>query len=103
LFKNRDKNLIADIIPKLAPLKIKKGYFIYHKNEIPNKIYILFKGRVAVMYDNKTVMKMYGQGAYFGEIEIFKNTVREYSLRTLEDCELMIWNKDEFLGVLQHF
>ena len=93
LFKDRDNDLIADLIPKLSPLKIKKGDLIYKKNSHATKLYILFKGRAVCLFGNDSVFREYPVGSYFGEIEIFKNIPRLYSVLATEECELMVLDR----------
>jgi signal-transduction protein with cAMP-binding, CBS, and nucleotidyltransferase domain len=103
LFNNRDKNLIADVIPKLTPLRVKKGEYVYKKGQHAHKVYILFKGRVHFMSGSNCIFRQFIEGSYFGEIEIFKNIPRQFAVKAAEECELMELSRDNFALILKDF
>ena len=115
LFNNRDKNLIADVVPKLLPLIVKKGDYVYKKGQHAHSLFILFEGRVQFMNGNNSVFREFVEGSYFGEIEIFKNIpryfpcnyklliIRQFSVRASKDCELMELSRDNFGSILKDF
>ena len=103
LFNNRDKNLIADVIPKLTPQRVKKGEYVYKKGQHAHKVYILFKGRVHFMSGSNCIFRQFIEGSYFGEIEIFKNIPRQFAVKAAEDCELMELSRDNFAQILKDF
>ena len=103
LFKNRDKNLIADVIPKLVPLKVKKGDYIYKKGMQSNSVFILFRGRVVFTTPRNSIFRHFVEGSYFGEIEIFKNCTRQFSVLAIKECELMELSRENFYTIMKDF
>ncbi|CAD8104029.1 unnamed protein product [Paramecium primaurelia] len=103
-FKNKDSVFISTLIPKLQPLKINAGEFIYNKGEYPNQVYFIVNGRVNMVIGVYSItFKTYVTGSYFGEIEIFDNSARFHSARAELECELLAIEQDVFKKILQAF
>lgn len=91
------------MIPKLTPLRVKKGEYVYKKGQHAHKVYILFKGRVHFMSGSNCIFRQFIEGSYFGEIEIFKNIPRQFAVKAAEECELMELSRDNFALILKDF
>ena len=102
IFKDRDPDLVSNMIPKMTPMKVKKNEYVYKKGQFSSAIYLLFNGRVVEM-DNDINFREYSVGAYFGEVEIFKNVPRRYNMKTLEDCQLMVIDRNDLLNILKFY
>lgn len=102
IFKDRDPDLVSNLIPKMTPMKIKKNEFVYKKGQFPTSIFLLFSGRVVEM-DNGINFREYSVGSYFGETEILKNCPRKYSVKTLEDCQLMAIERNDLLNTAKYY
>ncbi|CAD8125702.1 unnamed protein product [Paramecium sonneborni] len=103
-FKNKDSVFISTLIPKLQPLKINAGEFVYNKGEYPNQVYFIVNGRVNMVIGVYSItFKTYVTGSYFGEIEIFDNSARFHSARAELECELLAIEQDIFKKILQAF
>ena len=102
IFKDRDPDLVSNLIPKMTPMKVKKSEYLYKKGQFSSAIYLLFSGRVVEM-DNGINFREYSVGSYFGEIEIFKNSPRKYSMKILEDCQLMVIERSDLLNTLKFY
>ena len=81
----------------------KKGDIIYKKNDYPGYIYFLLKGRVGLFNDSNKIFKIYVEGSYFGEIEIYKSCLRQHKVRALEETRVLILPKDCYLNEIKHF
>lgn len=103
LFKDRDPNILARMIPKLAPFQVKSGQSIYDLNQYASHVYVLFQGRIAMVNQGGMQIKQFLPGAYFGEVEILVQKPRKYSTRALEDSTLAMIEKDDFLEVMTNF
>ena len=102
IFKDRDPDLVSNLIPKMTPMKIKKNEFVYKKGQFPTSIFLLFSGRVVEM-DNGINFREYSVGSYFGETEILKNCPRKFSIKTLEDCQLMAIERNDLLNTAKYY
>ena len=102
IFKDRDPDLVSNMIPKMTPMKVKKDEYVYKKGQFSSAIYLLFNGRVVEM-DNDINFREYSVGAYFGEVEIFKNVPRRYNVKTLEDSQLMVIERNDLLNTLKFY
>lgn len=103
-FKNKDSVFISTLIPKLQPLRVASGEFIYNKGEYPNQVYFVVNGRVNMVIGVYSItFKTYVTGSYFGEIEIFDNSARFHSARAETECELLSIEQYVFKKILQQF
>jgi CRP-like cAMP-binding protein len=68
-----------------------------------NIVFLLLKGRVNFLHRRKTNMKSIVEDSYFGEIEVFKNCARLFSVRAQVDTQLLVLRRDQFLDVLENF
>jgi CRP-like cAMP-binding protein len=102
IFKDRDPDLVSNMIPKMTPMKIKKNEYVYKQGQFSSAIYLLFNGRVVEM-DNDINFREYSVGSYFGEVEIFKNAPRKHNVKTLEDCQLMAIDRNDLLDTLKFY
>ena len=72
---------------------------VYSKNSSSNRIFFIKKGSVAMYsndYENHPVM-IYEKGSFFGEIGVFLNKKRLFSCRAIENLELLVMNKVDFM------
>eukprot|EP00828_Plagiopyla_frontata_P026464 TRINITY_DN34623_c0_g1_i1.p1 TRINITY_DN34623_c0_g1~~TRINITY_DN34623_c0_g1_i1.p1 ORF type:complete len:214 (+),score=33.73 TRINITY_DN34623_c0_g1_i1:526-1167(+) len=103
-FENKDKVLIANLVPLLLPLKIQADEFVYQKGEFPNNIYFLISGRINFIAGNYEVaFKTFISGTYFGEVEIFNKSQRKYSVKTEVDSEFLIIDNESFMKIISNF
>ena len=66
-------------------------------------VYLILNGRVNCLHRRKTNMKSYVSDSYFGEVEVFKNCPRLFTVRAEKMSELLMLKRDEFLGILDKF
>ena len=49
------------------------------------------------------MFKTYEEGSYFGEIEVFKSCLRQFTVRALEDCQFLVLPGEVFYKNLKSF
>lgn len=103
LFYQKDINLLAQIIPYIFHRKFKAGEIIYKKNEYPSFVYFILSGRVGFFNNSNKLFKTYIEGSYFGEIELFKCSLRSNQVKALTDSRILILPRDNFLTQIQSF
>lgn len=72
---------------------------VYSQNSSSNRIFFIKNGKVAMYsndYENHPVM-IYEKGSFFGEIGVFLNKKRLFSCIAIENLELLVMNKVDFM------
>lgn len=96
-FKSKDKTFVADIVPMLNFLAVKKKKLVYDKHKYADEMYFIKTGRICFIYGKqKMIFKSMIPGSYFGEIELIENTPREFAVASQEDAELLTMSKNVF-------
>jgi hypothetical protein len=54
----------------MKPVFYEAKKIVYNKNDFPNNLFIIAKGRINCMYNKEMVFKTYVEKSYFGDIEI---------------------------------
>ena len=91
-FANKDKSLIALIVPLLDPVFVEKGGWVYKDGDFADEIYFIVKGNVRISIENSINIKSIQRGSYFGDIELFRNISRRYSAVSTRYSEMLIMN-----------
>lgn len=84
---------------KVQAKKINAGEKIYSEGEKSDFVYFIQSGKVEEINDG--VENFYGKGEFFGEISGILNTRRITSAVAVENCNLMIFETDVFLDLIQ--
>ena len=75
--------------------KFENGEFIFKEGEIGDKFYLVKKGKVRVLKDNKLIREMEG-GSCFGELSLLINEPRSATIVTCTKCSVYILTKKAF-------
>ncbi|CAK92730.1 unnamed protein product (macronuclear) [Paramecium tetraurelia] len=92
-----DKAFVVNIVPLLKPLFMLESEVIWEEKSNPDAIYLIDIGRVNfktnfIVQATTSQLKLFSfksmiSGSYFGEIEIFFHTTREYVVQCESNCE----------------
>ena len=102
-FHHKDINFIAQLTPFITSRKFKRGVVIYDKHEYPSFVYFIIKGKIGFEKSNNNIFKEYVEGSYFGEIEIFKSSLRQYTVKVTKNAQLLLLPRYNFLKSLKNF
>ncbi len=84
----------------------KKKQVLYSESQRPVAVYFVIKGKVLVRKSNEDlkefVTNMYGPGDFFGYTAILEETNHKDSAEFLEDSELMLIPRKDFLELLNN-
>lgn len=108
----KDFSLFADIssdeskIEKIAEIlehrQIKKGEYIFKQGDNGEELFILISGTVRVCKNTKTdeeytIVDLKSEwNVFFGEIALMDNDERSASILVLEDCDVLVMEKEKF-------
>lgn len=92
-FANKDKSLVALIVPILDPIFVDVNCWVYEEGDFADELYFLVKGNIRITAEKKIEIKSIQRGCYFGDIEIFRNISRRFSAFSSRYSEILIMNK----------
>ena len=104
LFKNLEKKEIDFVLKNARIQSVKKGDFIFHKDEPGKKLFVVLEGMVKIRYAddskrNKT-LALLQKGEFFGEMAIIMDSGRSADAEAIVDTEVMLISKDGFMQLL---
>ncbi|MBI4975236.1 cyclic nucleotide-binding domain-containing protein [Candidatus Peregrinibacteria bacterium] len=106
LFSNLDETMHREIIQHIVLMYYPANYVIFNEGDAGDALYIMKKGRVEVFHKPKEEgdlgkkVSEIGADGFFGEMALVSDIPRNASVRTLEDTEVFILNKEDFKQLL---
>jgi cAMP-dependent protein kinase regulator len=90
--------------PQFGPEHYTAGSVIIHQGDIPDKFYIISRGRVEVVEQlpdgREQLLRTMETGEYFGEIGMLRNRPRVATVRALTDVNVMSMDRSTFANWL---
>jgi len=95
-----------EMVAKIAYVKtFNKGYMVFEEGEKRDTLYIVLKGRVKVsLYDEdgrEYILDIIGKDGFFGELSLFEELSGFANVMTLEQCELLMIRRNDFMRFLR--
>ena len=85
-------------------LHVKKKQVVYTNSQKPNSLYFVCKGKVKTFKINdlgkELITDIYKEGEFLGYIPLMEDSVYVDTAEALQDVELMVIPKNDFLGIL---
>lgn len=102
---NLTKEQLVSTTPELARLVYSQGDNIVNQGDIADRFYIISKGTVDVIHENKdgseTVIAQLTNGQYFGEIGLLNQSKRIATVRAVDDIvEVMALDREAFSNLM---
>ena len=94
-FRITSNNKLMKICSLMKKEKFKKGDFIFKEGEIGDKFYLIKKGKLNVIKNEKIIREM-ENGSCFGELALLSNEPRSATIQAETDCTLYILTKKNF-------
>lgn len=103
-FRNKPNTFVNSIARCLQLSSYDFNNILYEENDSPEEVFFIKSGKVVLKVNSTIPFRVYFQGAYFGEIEIFFGTYRESSASICsKNAEIYSLSKREFLQVLEEY
>jgi CRP-like cAMP-binding protein len=95
-----------EMVAKIALVKtFNKNYMVFEEGEKRDTLYIVLKGRVKVsLYDEdgrEYILDIIGKDGFFGELSLFEELSGFANVMTLEQCELLMIRRNDFMRFLR--
>ncbi len=105
LFQSMDKADLDDLVSSLRVIQIKQGDSLFRKGDEGTSLYIVKRGTIKIVLPssvgNEIIVTIFSKGDYFGEMSLLDNEPRSADAIAIDDSELFILKRADFLNVLQ--
>jgi CRP-like cAMP-binding protein len=112
LLRLKESPLFATLTP--LELKIVDGLMherrflaeeiIFDEGEEGQALYLVMSGRVMIsrqVGDSRELVAELGAGAFFGDLALLDNSPRNAQTRALDNCELAVFFRADFMGLME--
>lgn len=107
LFADLKDDILEKIYALLQKRHYKKGTIILMEEEFGDTLFILNQGSVKVTRvsddGREVILAIMGPGDFFGEMSIFDGENRSANVIALEDSEVFVLKRGDFLDLLEHY
>jgi CRP-like cAMP-binding protein len=104
-FKDLDSSVVDRLGPRVITTKFKKGAVIFRKGDVGSKLYAVAAGAVRISTPSEqgkdAIFNMIVPGELFGEIAFLDGEERTADAVAIEDSELLIIERRDFLPLLR--
>ena len=98
-----DSDDLEEITNKVKLKNFSKDSFVFHQGDKGENFYVIKSGKVEILKKvddkEKQVAVLYPDN-FFGEAALINDNPRNASIKCLEDCELYVFNKQDFFDFL---
>ncbi|MBN2089375.1 Crp/Fnr family transcriptional regulator [candidate division KSB1 bacterium] len=107
IFTALKENQLTHIVKYCVTKKYAKDQLILVEEEAGKTLFIIYKGRVKVTRTSddgrEVILSILESGDFFGEMSILDGKARSASVTALEDSELLLLRRGDFLQLLEDF
>lgn len=101
-----EKNL-QEIVRNFMPQSFKKDNMILIEEEVGSSMFIILNGKVKIsrLSDDgrEVILGILSEGDFFGEMSILDGQARSATVVAIEDSDLLVIRRDEFLKMLHDY
>jgi CRP-like cAMP-binding protein len=105
-FTGLSKKELAIIDARSQIVEYRKGQIIYEEGSGPSAFYCILSGRVQIYTKdkagNRLILEYLHRGKYFGIISLLTNETHSVTSQVINDCAVLVIQKEDFDFVLQH-
>ena len=104
LFQGLSKGQVTKLYNSGVMRNVNKGEIIFRKGEHGSELFIIIKGKVAVIDDYETkkkVLAQLGTGECFGEMALFSRVKRSATVLCHESCTLLVLDEDKLAALVE--
>ena len=101
---DRDLNRIVDL---MVTKRYRKHNLIFFEDDLGQNLFIIKRGRVKISRIDESggevIFAILGEGEFFGELSIIDGQTRSATVTSLEDVELLVLRRGDFLDLLTQY
>lgn len=107
IFSDLDDASLERIGPLLSLKRYRKNNLIIFEDDRGLNLFIIKKGRVKISRiseeGGEVILAILGQGEFFGEISVIDGLSRSATVTSLEEVELLVMKREDFMIALEQF
>jgi len=107
LFTDLDDKSLARLESLLSVKRYKKNNLIIFEDDKGLNLFIINQGRVKISRiseeGGEVILAILGEGEFFGEISVVDGLSRSATVTSLDEVELLVMKREDFLAALQEF
>ncbi|MEE8397578.1 MAG: Crp/Fnr family transcriptional regulator [Desulfobacterales bacterium] len=104
LFHSLSPEDIERLSSSVRTQSLKKGEVLFHKGSEGTVLYIIKKGRVKILLPSRSgdevILAIFSETDFFGEMALLDGIPRSADAVAMEDCELFVLDRSDFLTFL---
>lgn len=105
LFSGLNESMLETLAANCVRIRRDRGVTVVYQNEPGVQLYVIVKGRVAVIRTNEhgeeTFLAERGPGDCFGEMSLLDGSRRFADVKTTTPCEFLMLERDTFMRCLR--
>ena len=107
LFSDLPDRDLERVVSFMVTKRYKKHNLIFFEDDLGQNLFIIKKGRVKISRLDETggevIFAIMGEGDFFGELSIIDGQTRSATVTSIEDVELLVLWRGDFLDILQKY
>ncbi|MFH1067638.1 MAG: ion transporter [bacterium] len=104
VFQKANAVILRELMTQMKLQVFTPGDYILLYGEVGKAMYFISRGKVEVLSeDQKKPLAILGEGEYFGEAVLLRDTTRTATVRALDFCHLYVLEKSAFEMVMKEF
>eukprot|EP01063_Lacrimia_lanifica_P034607 TRINITY_DN6432_c1_g4_i1.p1 TRINITY_DN6432_c1_g4~~TRINITY_DN6432_c1_g4_i1.p1 ORF type:complete len:1002 (+),score=251.53 TRINITY_DN6432_c1_g4_i1:174-3179(+) len=107
MFREAEEFILEELAIKLTRLVLDPDQLVIRMHEVGKEMFFISSGAVEVLVPNEsgefTQIVLLGDGSWFGEIAILKETRRTAAIRTVTLCDLFMLKKEDFISIFEMY
>lgn len=103
MFSGQNEDCIKDLANSLEQMVVAPGEYIIRCGDIGNEMFFLAHGKVEVLTSGMELITQLGNGSFFGEIALLRETTRTAHVRSLKYCDIYCLKKEAFLKIMNRY
>ena len=104
-FKDLGDTVIKRLAPRVITSRVKKGAVIFNKGDVGSRLYAVRSGAVRISTPSEqgkdAIFNLIVPGELFGEIAFLDGGQRTADAVAIDDCELMVIERRDFIPLIQ--
>jgi ATP-binding cassette subfamily B protein len=100
LLARAPQSLLASIATELVLERVPADTTVFEKGHVGDKLYIVARGRAAVVDDEGEVLATLSDGEFFGELALLHNIRRSATVRTVTGCWFLTLTREKLETLL---
>jgi glucose-6-phosphate 1-dehydrogenase len=101
LFQDTSSVFLHGLALVLKPVVYAAGDYVVKKGDPGSEMYFIARGEVDIVDENGQVVRVLGEGNFFGETSLITSEPRSAHVRARTQCDLFVLEKSDFVKVLK--